>query len=159
LGNLYVGGQKISGTTSEGAEILVYAPGAIGTPTPSQTITAGLQALIGNSISAIAIVGLPMASNYKAAILQSHAWLRMLIGGDLCGQFIVDGASIAAVKLSPRRLAAISGLGGTMVRLADTKRNIPRRMKRSYSARHNGEDGSLIISALQNLLTLSYWQE
>jgi hypothetical protein len=68
--------------------------------------------------------------------------VRMLIGGDLCGRIIVDGASIAAVKRC-RRSAAISGLGGTTVRLADTKRNIPRRMKRSYSARHNGEDGSV----------------
>ena len=59
LGSLYVGAQKFSGNVSPGpeigAEILVYAPGATGTQSPSQTITAGLQALTTNTIAAIAV--------------------------------------------------------------------------------------------------------
>jgi sugar lactone lactonase YvrE len=55
LGNLYVGGQEFSGSTEIGPEIWVYAPGAIGTPTPSQTITASLQSPSANSISAMAV--------------------------------------------------------------------------------------------------------
>ena len=59
LGSLYVGAQKFSGNVSPGPEIgpeiLVYAPGATGTQSPSQTITAGLQALSTNTIAAIAV--------------------------------------------------------------------------------------------------------
>jgi hypothetical protein len=59
LGSLYVGAQKFSGNVSPGPEIgpeiLVYAPGATGTQSPSQTITAGLQALTTNTIAAIAV--------------------------------------------------------------------------------------------------------
>jgi hypothetical protein len=59
LGSLYVGAQKFSGNVSPGPEIgpeiLVYAAGATGTQSPSQTITAGLQALTTNTIAAIAV--------------------------------------------------------------------------------------------------------
>src|ERR1700722_3602352 len=61
LGSLYVGAQVFGGGVSLGtgpeigAEILVYAPGATGTQSPSQTITAGLQALTTNTIAAIAV--------------------------------------------------------------------------------------------------------
>src|ERR1700678_4000818 len=59
LGSLYVGAQKFSGNVSPGPEIgpeiLVYAPGAAGTQSPAQTITAGLQALTTNTIAAIAV--------------------------------------------------------------------------------------------------------
>jgi hypothetical protein len=59
LGSLYVGAQKFSGNVAPGPEIgpeiLVYAPGAAGTQSPAQTITAGLQALTTNTIAAIAV--------------------------------------------------------------------------------------------------------
>jgi Beta-propeller repeat len=61
LGSLYVGAQVFSGGVSLGTgpeigpEILVYAPGTTGTQSPSQTITAGLQALSTNTIAAIAV--------------------------------------------------------------------------------------------------------
>src|SRR5580704_6157985 len=61
LGSLYVGAQVFGGGVSLGTgpeigpEILVYAPGATGTQSPSQTITAGLQALSTNTIAAIAV--------------------------------------------------------------------------------------------------------
>ena len=67
LGSLYVGAQKFSGNVSPGPEIgpeiLVYAPGATGTQSPSQTITAGLQA---NPTNTIAVIAVDSAQNLYA---------------------------------------------------------------------------------------------
>ncbi len=74
LGSLYVGAQRFSGNVSPGAEIgpeiLVYAPGAPGTQSPSQTITAGLQALTTNTIAAIAIDGRHHSPTYQCPPIQ-----------------------------------------------------------------------------------------
>jgi Beta-propeller repeat len=80
LGNLYVGGQEFSGSTEIGPEILVYAPGAIGTPTPSQTITAGLQSPSANSISAMAVDNAQNLYAVTAAALGSGPTGRVYTG-------------------------------------------------------------------------------
>jgi hypothetical protein len=80
LGNLYVGGQEFSGSTDISPEILVYAPGASGTATPSQAITAGLQSPSANSISALAVDNVQNLYVVTAAELGSGPTGRVYTG-------------------------------------------------------------------------------
>lgn len=120
LGNLYVGGQVFSGTTSGGAEIgaeiLVYAPGASGTPTPSQTITGGLQGLSTNSISAMAVdsaqnlytvTGIAVGSGPSGHVYTGIAVFDPTANGDLTPKKSIAGPA-TQISNNPAQIATDS---------------------------------------------------